>query len=833
VDFSGFARTMFKYYSSKRYDPSCTSKGADFVWLLISYATTGFRVDEEISVETAEKYYYGRTLSKKHAALIRGHLDKLRFSVLFNSASKESQKLFTEKLAHLYPDVVFAEDLKSKAPADIAWEVFNGILGCGGSGNKRASAWRKYHATIENLVNENVFSESFTIKQIYVPLNGYYLCNEEASARHKPAVKRAIDAKQYLNEWISKRPEPICFISGDPGSGKSTLAKIYAAELVGAGDVNAIFISLKDLGPRDFSQDTSFETVVNEYVQQVHEIDLPIFPPKKHTIIILDGLDEVALRGESTERLARSFLEKVYSSVHRINKQSVSLQVLVTCRSIIIDKMFELGSYMLGSSLTLLPYSLDVDSDISGEPSLLMEDKRDFWWERYGELTGKGFSKMPDDIRIWDSARKLTSQPILNHLIALCYEDMDFASDPNIAVIYQTLIEGLIKRENEGVHKAAGNLAVDRYMEFLECAALCAWHSTDSSISIEKLRSECCENGLEDILNLYETNQITGLKNYLIAGYIKPSRWKDGESSYEFVHRSFMEFLTSKAIVRYFRENDIREMPFDSLVGKLLYMFGPSAISAHLLDFLYAEYSIIANDEDDALVALQEYLLESFENLISIDAWLDEELLEMAERLSPPEERQWRLNTQVALLAMYSSVAANTQERCTLKYLQFYNWIVEVGGHNPVTYYLPRRCLNNIIFDDSRTREVLPEFRLVNGSDATMAAILETSFQGARFEGAFFTGSSLVGHDFTRADLSRSSLRNTDLSHTVFNSACLEGADLTGANLSFADFTGANLNDANLEDTILENVVFANASLLGTTFSDQNYLLQLMGAMNE
>lgn len=102
---------------------------------------------------------------------------------------------------------------------------------------KRESGWLHYRAWLQKQIDEPIFWEAFSLKQIYVPLRGFY--EEEIKAtpdtdyHREPSYKRiVIKLQQQLETWLeaAKSDDAIRLLTGGPGSGKSSFCKVFAAQ---------------------------------------------------------------------------------------------------------------------------------------------------------------------------------------------------------------------------------------------------------------------------------------------------------------------------------------------------------------------------------------------------------------------------------------------------------------------------------------------------------------------------------------------------------------------------------------------------------------------------
>ena len=123
--------------------------------------------------------------------------------------------------------------------------------------NDRLQAWMRYSSWIQKQVEEPLFLEAFSLKQVYVSLRGYFerkldISKDEGNERRffgsVHTKKVIVDLRKELDDWLmkAKKDDAVRLVSGGPGSGKSSFAKMYASELVTRGHL-ILFIPLHHL----------------------------------------------------------------------------------------------------------------------------------------------------------------------------------------------------------------------------------------------------------------------------------------------------------------------------------------------------------------------------------------------------------------------------------------------------------------------------------------------------------------------------------------------------------------------------------------------------------
>jgi hypothetical protein len=172
-------------------------------------------------------------------------------------------------------------------------------------------AWFAYAALLDRRTQEGVFDEPFSLKQIFVPLNAYYLEDSPGDRRETPAQSKekrtrvVTSLQSELEGWLKKndQQDTIRVISGGPGSGKSSFARIFAAQVASAGTPRVLFIPLHLIDPsKDLTEEIG-RFLKDEGVLQHNPMDPE--SPEPNLLIIFDGLDELSSQGKAAADMCR------------------------------------------------------------------------------------------------------------------------------------------------------------------------------------------------------------------------------------------------------------------------------------------------------------------------------------------------------------------------------------------------------------------------------------------------------------------------------------------------------------------------------------------------
>lgn len=333
---------------------------------------------------------------------------------------------------------------------------------------EREWAWAAYSALLQRRIQEGIFEEPFSLSQVFVPLNGYYLEDparkgsvDEVSRTERRERRVVVSLQEELERWLQEsRPEDtVRVLSGGPGSGKSSFARIFAARIAQEGRLRVLFVPLHLV---DASKDLVDE--VGRFVRDEGVLlQNPLDPesPEPNLLIIFDGLDELASQGKAAAETARAFVREVEKTAEKRNLHNVKLRVLISGRELVVQEN-ESEFRRTRQIISLLPYFLpsrsrEDDPHEAGtreeyvDPrKLLRKDLRQEWWKNYGALTGKGYQGLPPELSRRD-LDEITAQPLLNYLVALSLsrDKLDFTKGIDLNSIYSDLVGAVYERGYE------------------------------------------------------------------------------------------------------------------------------------------------------------------------------------------------------------------------------------------------------------------------------------------------------------------------------------------------------------------------------------------------
>jgi uncharacterized protein YjbI with pentapeptide repeats len=641
---------------------------------------------------------------------------------------------------------------------------------------QREMGWRRYTAWLDKQLDEPIFAETFGIRPLYVPLCAYYIQREEIDRQDSSKTeetRHARDLESAMDEWLADGKAPrLRLVSGGPGSGKSTFTKWWAARVAATGNFKVWHIALNHL---NFTGD--LEGKLKDFATRDPYLKgNPLDEPK--ILIIFDGLDELALSGKVGLAAAENFTEQICTLVQANNQH---LKVLISGRDAIVHS--QINKFSKPEQIWyLLPYYLSEDTakQYQAEPQdLLVEDRRHTWWQQYGRLKGQNYEGLPISLRK-KNLDEITSQPILNYLVAISNYFLQNKIDEETTrnQIYQSLLEKVYERGWADRNKATGNLGhpITQSISFpdfqliLEEVGLCAWHGDGRKVTEAAIVNHC--NSTKEVQHLlsYFSENLRSSGQARITKLFTAFHFQargSGDSTFEFTHKSFGEFLTAKRLVRAMEEineeyRKVRRGWTEKVSLKhWAEVCKSGTLDFDILEFVRQEVRLIYQDRPELIIQWQETCCKLIEYLLR-----DGLPMEEFGGLSFYQMNNRAIQAEIMLLALLNACAICTEKLSIIDWSDdrtFGTWLARMQGQRAYS-----------------------DFSI---SDFSIVAVCLSwlNLDGARLYGASLVGSSLVGSSLVEASLNGASLDRANLGWANLDGARLYGASLDRANLGWAN----------------------------------------------
>ncbi len=725
------------------------------------------------------------------------------------------------------------------------------------------AAWLQYDIQLQTRANPPVLDLGVSLDSVYVELRAY---TEKAKPRDAaPTLLREEQGQkdrivgmltEMAQHWLESGTDPIFVLSGGPGAGKSAFARRFAAWRAWAGPTpwRVLYVPLHrfTLG-KDLSE--SLEEFARGEIG--HEIRLFDRRDDTRSLLIFDGLDELSQQGTVGEELAADFFRQMDDLVHQKNREIQPFPVCVMlCGRDVAVSNTRAETRKAERVRHALPYYLPErerqNHSWEGQNAILKADQRQIWWSNYGIAIGDpSITGLPEDVAT-KKLEPLTTEPILNCLIAQCRKTHQIEPETNRASIYGWLVEDVLNR----VHDSAGK----RHLQGVECkdiaelleeVAVTAWHEGDMRATTKsKVEERCRKAERTDLLDRVIQGR-GSISQLFVSFYFQETGGRLGqEPAIEFSHKSFGEYLLARRIVamlRSLREKiEGRHWTLKDAQRHWVELCGPALLDDDVLSFIR---DLADLESHEVRNAWRKALIDMF-NRVLTDGFPMESLGLASFREMERQERAANRNlfavhselfrTEQPVFEISWEAGKSSREKSTLilqNMIDYHCQGIGFEGAHVKAANFHRADLRRSLFE----KAILPEanffgaildfaildFAILDGA-SLVGASLDRAFLvgarlvGARLDGAILYFARLDGARLDGARLDRAILVDAILVGASLVGASLDGARLVGARLDFARLDGASLVDARLEGVSLVDASLDGARLVGARLLSAN-----------
>ncbi|MFD2175716.1 pentapeptide repeat-containing protein [Rhodobacter lacus] len=725
------------------------------------------------------------------------------------------------------------------------------VIGPASEAMRREAAWARHYDWIHRKVDtEPVFSPDGTetppLKPLYLRPRAYWheLLREDDEAEDKPRYRAHLgNLHQTLEDWLgtdsAKGMDALRLIAGGPGSGKSSFAKVFASETILRESHRVIFIELQYM-PKIGG---TLEEEIGKHLQTLPHGGAG-FPgdafewaksERSPLLLIFDGLDELSFQESERAGLTRNFVSNVQEMLRRQNSQGTWVRVIILGRY----AAFSADMYKAPNQTHFLMNMAPIRALEEGDLELPLQnssdgrrrdceirplsfyaydltcDQRLLYWQNW--CRARRVEAEPPEAITYDDLLDLNAEPLLLHLLIVsdfCGERWREAAE-NRNLVYEDILRKVYRRDKDQAKpKAAWGEA--QFFALLEALGLAAWHGNG------RAGKEAAFNDLRDlharpVFNSAEATSAHGtmpslpsLESLLLLTNAR--RAYVSEPGFEFIHKSFGEYLAARGLVSAATRLHKRHAPegtkdyANSLALNWAELVRDAALTPEVIRFLYDETwrrgsSSKSNAEDLRFVKRTlEYILNWVQQhgfpLHKMEAIDDFRELETCQRCA-----------EASMLAVASAIAcasSSPEEHVTIEWNAdgAFRFLERLHA----TYH-------------GRNNRILSKIDL-SGANLSGADLGSTEFSGANLSGADLRRANLIGANLFRADLSEAKLSGANLFRADLSEAKLSGAnlfrvDFSEAKLSGADLSGADLSGANLSGADLRRADLSGADLSG------------------
>jgi uncharacterized protein YjbI with pentapeptide repeats len=716
--------------------------------------------------------------------------------------------------------------------------------------------WERYREELRQLPDEPIFAEAFGLRPIYIPLRAKLKIAEKDKVRKRKATILTggsqwewVNLSAYLDSWVlgeNSNLSNVQFISGGPGSGKSSFCKMWSAHLAEEhSEVYPIFVPL-----HRYRIEENLDKGVREFLNQngfFNQVDFKLNGTDRQIILILDGLDELALSQGGMTQTLRDFIQSVLRLADNWKRAGNPVSVLISGREIAVEENERFFRDSAGW-LKLLSYKIEENQTEKLKNLDELTDQREDWWRKFQELRGQELAGFPDSLRSNEKLEKLSREPLLNYLLAISMEEgLEINVETRTNDIYRGLIGSVYKRDYVGSPLPdVKSFGEERFFQALEEIAVACLRRETRSATVEQIEKQFHRAGKEKLLEDYHKAGQTGssVKSLVVAFFFHAAKSKEGKGAFEFTHKSFMEYLIARKIVKLavLMDEEMERNENPDTLGRglnremaLVQWFeltGPSTLNREMIQFILEEASTLELEKAKAIQ-------KRFAGFIGDASRENVPIVASADKTGVENAREFGYladlfrNGTTALFAIASGVSGVTNDLTKPDWLEsgrFGTLLRKICPQMTSNEFVPiLECLTNL--DLSLQNLIWTNLFGVNlvGANLERANLEGANLVGANLEGANLGRVklfevNLVGANLKRANLEWANLEGANLFGANLEGANLEGANLLGANLGRANLLGANLFGANLERVNFERADLSDAdlretNLIGTSFS--------------
>ena len=528
--------------------------------------------------------------------------------------------------------------------------------------------------------------------------------------------------------------------------------------------------------------------------------------PNMKLLLIFDGLDEVARPDGADLEVTRKFLESLrfWLSQTNGNREPKVKAVVLGRPAAAEDAALKLGGLDGDRLLYVAPLCVldeerlkreaDEAIEICDPEGLARRDDRRVLWDKYAGFDKRYGDEEPEALKE-AGFEDLTIEPLLLYLLmfsGLAGKDWPEAKE-NRNRIYEAIFAKVHRRDKkEKPHITVADEG--DFFTLMECLGLAAWQNggrTGSDEDFAKIRDGIYAPEKQELFKDLDCAKLS----YVAVQFYTHQGGREG--GYAFIHKSFGEYLTARALVKISEvwcDDHGKRSRWDSFAEDWLRLTGGQRLTPEILTFMIdeARLRVKPHGRDDADRKRAQRLVGQLADVATLTLRKGFP----AHRVNPITrgDADWRRcesNQRNAETVLYATMhawaeAAYPREAISRKEGD--------GGWEPgpikVTWH--EQALTPAAAMLGRARD-----QWGNGTIAKQI-FARWDFSGQSFGIIDLNGVDLFGADLGRADLGRANLFGADLGRADLGRANLEGADLEGADLEGAKCSRFNIDSARL-----------------------------------
>lgn len=501
-------------------------------------------------------------------------------------------------------------------------ELNSYLCGIGSEHLERWDDWQRYYEWLRREVEDRpLFGQEErgpSLDDIFMPLRcSWSIRNKSGQAASKKSDRKKKKREVHLawlaetlDNWINigRRDDALRVVTGGPGCGKSSSARILARDIAQKDQYNVFVVPLQGLDVRP-----GIKEIVAAYVADASaNIDcLPTSPidwqrnDQKPLLLVFDGLDEVTRPDGAGFEVTRQFLGNLRNWLITVNgagRGRAHIMAIVLGRpqaaaeaahEIALDEVCLLRVQPLGS-IDFAHFGPDINLlDPQGLASI---DQRKEFWDKYTKFESTLAEETPEALND-ESLSELTVEPLLLYL--LMFSGYAGEKWPEAKENRNRVYEAIFREVHDRDVKKGGYLAKEGITEpedfflLMECLGLAAWQNggrTGTSDDFETIRDKIY---IPERAELFSKLESAKLKNVALQ-FFTHQGGHDREG-YAFMHKSFGEYLTARALIAAADRWLARYDGLPDLFAKAwLQLTGPNRQTSDLTQFMFDQARLLA-----------------------------------------------------------------------------------------------------------------------------------------------------------------------------------------------------------------------------------------------
>lgn len=378
----------------------------------------------------------------------------------------------------------------------------------------------------------------------------------------------------------------------------------------------------------------------------------------------------------------------------------------------------------------------------------------------------------------------LNAEPLLLHLLILSGytgERWEEAA-ANRTLVYEEIFRKIYQRDQAKEHTVASQLDVGDYFTLLECLGLAAWRGngrTGADGDFQEVRKLHATSKQEEIFK-----KLKAAKHENVA-ILFHTRKDEGGEGYEFIHKSFGEYLTARALLSegmeaarlMSKEDDPYDCPV--IAEKWTRLIDRADLTEEILGFLFDSARRVAAENTKA----------ALDPLAKLFGWTLAHGMPAHKAAPDADYRTIETMQRCAESALLAVIDALSRHR----------FAEGIAKSRSIACKWPKSARDPVfLFERLKATSQYP-VRLVIGCLPLQEADLRgVDLSLADLSGAELSSAKLNLAKLAEADLSNTNLTGAQLLRSYMPNACLIGADLMRADFAGSDLTKADLSFSDL-----------------------------------